>query len=275
MKTAFHTLILFLIYSTNGFSQVVPCDASFTYTVSGNTVTVTNTSTGSYSDAYWSFGVGAGWTLASSNPMSYTYSGPGTYWVNLGLSDSTGLEYGCDSAITVVTIDSISPCDANFSVSTQGNTASFSNNSSGSNLNYYWDFGDGTTSTVQNPVHVYDSTGIFTVTLTASGICGSDAQTQTVTTQLVNTEDVLKVADNISVFPNPSNGQYTVSIEGLTKDLTLKIVDVQGRVLRQWQYDNPTTNFIQNIDISDVAEGIYFLQVQTADGLDVVRLIKQ
>ena len=98
---------------------------------------------------------------------------------------------------------------------------------------------------------------------------------QTVTTQLVNTEDVLKVADNISVFPNPSNGQYTVSIEGLTKDLTLKIVDVQGRVLRQWQYDNPTTNFIQNIDISDVAEGIYFLQVQTADGLDVVRLIKQ
>jgi PKD repeat protein len=106
MKTAFHTLILFLIYSTNGFSQVVPCDASFTYTVSGNTITVTNTSTGSYSDAYWSFGVGAGWTLASSNPMSYTYSGPGTYWVNLGLSDSTGLEYGCDSAITVVTIDS-------------------------------------------------------------------------------------------------------------------------------------------------------------------------
>ena len=148
------------------------------------------------------------------------------------------------------------------------NGATFSNTT-------VWDFGDGTTSTVQNPVHVYDSTGIFTVTLTASGICGSDAQTQTVTTQLVNTEDVLKVADNISVFPNPSNGQYTVSIEGLTKDLTLKIVDVQGRVLRQWQYDNPTTNFIQNIDISDVAEGVYFLQVQTADGLDVVRLIKQ
>ena len=106
MKTTFLTLILSLIYLINGFSQV-PCDASFTYTISGNTITVTNTSTGSYSGVYWHFGdAGSSWTLATSNPMSYTYSGPGTYWLNLGLSDSTGLEYGCDSVITMVTIDS-------------------------------------------------------------------------------------------------------------------------------------------------------------------------
>ena len=106
MKTTFLTLILFLIYSTNGFSQV-PCDANFTYTVSGNTVTFTNTSTGSYSDVYWHFGdAGSSWTLATSNPMSYTYPGPGSYHVTLGLSDSSGLWYACDSLGANVTIDS-------------------------------------------------------------------------------------------------------------------------------------------------------------------------
>ena len=134
---------------------------------------------------------------------------------------------------------------------------------------------DGNTSTAANPQYTYDSSGTFTVTLTADGNCGVDVVTQTVVIQLVNTANQLTVADNISVFPNPSNGQYTVTIDGLTKDLTLKIVDVQGRTLREWQHAKPTPNFTQTIDISSFAAGVYFLQVQTTDGVDVVKLIKQ
>jgi PKD repeat protein len=237
----------------------------------GQNVSVFDNSTGDGLTYAWDFGIDATpQTATVAGPHNFNYSSSGQKTIKLIVTDANGI---VDSLTSNVFIQGLPLAIFNL-VQQNDSTIKVFNGATFSNTTV-WDFGDGTTSTVQNPVHVYDSTGIFTVTLTASGICGSDAQTQTVTTQLVNTEDVLKVADNISVFPNPSNGQYTVSIEGLTKDLTLKIVDVQGRVLRQWQYDNPTTNFIQNIDISDVAEGIYFLQVQTADGLDVVRLIKQ
>lgn len=44
---------------------------------------------------------------------------------------------------------------------------------------WLWDFGDGSTSTEQNPVHIYEAGGIYTITLTASNSLGSaDATTQ-------------------------------------------------------------------------------------------------
>lgn len=48
-------------------------------------------------------------------------------------------------------------------------------NSSFNGITYLWDFGDGTTSTEENPTHVYTTAGIYTVTLNADGgACGSD-----------------------------------------------------------------------------------------------------
>jgi len=44
---------------------------------------------------------------------------------------------------------------------------------------YLWDFGDGTTSPITNPVHIYTAAGVYTVSLTASGPGGSDTLTRT------------------------------------------------------------------------------------------------
>jgi PKD repeat protein len=44
---------------------------------------------------------------------------------------------------------------------------------------WLWDFGDGGTSTAQNPTHVYNTPGVYTVTLTATGPDGSDSKTFT------------------------------------------------------------------------------------------------
>ena len=51
---------------------------------------------------------------------------------------------------------------------------SFLNNSFYSNT-YFWDFGDGNTSTATNPTHTYTSFGTFTVSLFASGPLGTDS----------------------------------------------------------------------------------------------------
>ncbi|MBI1800112.1 MAG: PKD domain-containing protein [Chloroflexi bacterium] len=58
-------------------------------------------------------------------------------------------------------------------------TVTFSNLSSGDFTQSLWSFGDGQTSTLTNPVHVYDTPGTYTVMLTISGPAGSASLTQT------------------------------------------------------------------------------------------------
>jgi PKD repeat protein len=54
-------------------------------------------------------------------------------------------------------------------------TVQFSSTSTGTIASYAWDFGDGTTSTEQNPTHVYAQSGTYTVNLTVTGPGGSNS----------------------------------------------------------------------------------------------------
>jgi hypothetical protein len=59
-----------------------------------------------------------------------------------------------------------------------GTTTVFTNNSTGGNLNFEWDFGDGSPlNTDANPTHLYTLTGTYTVTMTATNSLGSDVAT--------------------------------------------------------------------------------------------------
>ena len=54
----------------------------------------------------------------------------------------------------------------------------FSNTTSGTYASSNWDFGDGGTSSDENPSHVYDTPGLYTVTLTVNGSMGESASTR-------------------------------------------------------------------------------------------------
>ena len=58
-------------------------------------------------------------------------------------------------------------------------SVSFTDQSSHSPTGWHWTFGDGGSSSLQNPSHSYDTPGVYTVTLTASHAAGSDTLTQT------------------------------------------------------------------------------------------------
>ena len=55
-------------------------------------------------------------------------------------------------------------------------TANFSDTSTGDITDWLWNFGDGETSIEENPVHTYDNTGTYTVSLTVSSPGGSDSE---------------------------------------------------------------------------------------------------
>ncbi len=63
---------------------------------------------------------------------------------------------------------------------TTGQNIIFSNTSSGSPDSWSWNFGDNTTSTLNNPTHIYSSSGSYTVTLIVSNTSGSDTKSRTV-----------------------------------------------------------------------------------------------
>lgn len=91
-------------------------------------------------------------------------------------------------------------------------TANFSNESSNA-ITYEWDFGDGETSTEENPIHVYSDAGVYTVTLFADGgSCGSD---EVVFTDYIS---VNPDADCIVILPETGTASTQNGCEGTAYD---------------------------------------------------------
>ena len=115
------------------------------------------------------------------------------------------------------------PPDAAFNSSTTvtcNGTVTFYDNSSNSPTSWLWDFGDGNTSTAQNPTHTYAADGQYTVELTATNQYGSD--TETVTNYItVNVSGGTPVAN--SCTPNTIDGSLGFGITELTFNTLTKI----------------------------------------------------
>jgi len=150
--------------------------AGFTYDVSGSSVPVpvnfSNTSTNSTA---WIWDFGDGGTSTEQSP-SHTYSTAGDYTVKLIASGAVNT----DSTLQILHLLN-QPTVAGFTYSFSGSnpplTVNFSNTSTNA-TGWAWDFGDGTTSTAENPSHTYSSSGDYTVKLIASGAINTDSTSQ-------------------------------------------------------------------------------------------------
>jgi PKD repeat protein len=145
-----------------------PCSgtmADFTYTDNGaGNFSFTNTSSGNFLSYYWDFSDG---NYAYSSNAANTYLTDGVYTVCLTIFDSINqcTDTYCDS---IWVTGAGTPCNttANFSVTDNGGgNYSFNNSSTGGSLSYYWNFGDGNTSSNTNPNHTYIANGTYPVQL--------------------------------------------------------------------------------------------------------------
>ena len=144
------------------------CDASFIWSNTGfNIVGFASMNPSRRLTYAWDFGDG---NTANGPFTAHIYTQPGTYPVCLTVSDSASNcnTTFCDS-VFVGTI--FNPCHADFTYIDQGNgTFSFLNLSTGQiagiGSSFFWDFGDGTSSTLANPVHAFNGSGPYNVCLT-------------------------------------------------------------------------------------------------------------
>ena len=115
----------------------------------------------------WDFGDGSPRIITGQTPpVTHTYAGAGTYIVKLILADTSF----CNSPDSISKTIRLSPqVKAQFKTPARGcvpYNAVFENTSAGG-LNFLWDFGDGTTSTTDNPTHLYTTVGSYIVKLYA------------------------------------------------------------------------------------------------------------
>ncbi len=175
----------------------VPPVANFTFTTSALTANFTDTSTdsdGTIASRSWNFGDGT--TSTATNP-SKTYTAAGTYTVTLTVTDNIGASSSKSSAVTVV-VPNVPPV-ANFTSSVSDLTVNFtdtSTDSDGTIASRSWNFGDGTNSTVANPIKTYSVSGTYTVTLTVTDNSGAtNAKSATVTVNAVGTQTYINNTD--------------------------------------------------------------------------------
>ena len=141
----------------------------------------------------WSWTFGDGGTSTDKNP-EHIYTSPGTYTVTLTIYKDSNSDPETKIAYITVSEDPSPPnLDADFiGTPTTGSaplTVQFEDRSDGSPTSWSWIFGDGGTSTVQNPEHIYTSPGTYTVTLTIYK--GSNSNTETKEAYIVVTVDCI------------------------------------------------------------------------------------
>jgi len=128
-----------------------------------------NQSAGNVTAWLWDFGDG---TTSTEQSPTHLYTAAGAYTVSLNASNAYGYNISTPTTITV-----LEPLVANFTASTTTGPAplvvQFSDVSAGNPTAWLWSFGDGNTSTDQNPIHTYTAPGNYTVNLTASTASGS------------------------------------------------------------------------------------------------------
>ena len=184
--------ITILITVTNSTPN---CQANFSdYADSLNTLLIhfTDLSTGNIANWNWNFGDGTSSNLQNPN---HIYIQNGTYSVQLSVTDSIG---SCNDSIvkTVVVIGNPLPCQASFSYTANASNnmiISFTDQSQGNPYAWFWNFGDGTSSTNQHPTHTYASAGNYTVSLSITTQTCNDTTSQQITVSPNNTTGSLLV----------------------------------------------------------------------------------
>jgi PKD repeat protein len=124
-------------------------------------------------------------------------------------------------------------------------TVNFTDNSTGTPTLWEWDFGDGNTSTLQNPLHTYEDAGDYTVTLTA--------------TNNFNLSGTLIKIDYVNITPSaPSTNFVGVPVTG-EKPLLIQFTDESGNEPTEWLWDfgDGTISTKQNPAHTYTSNGLY------------------
>jgi lysyl endopeptidase len=231
----------------------------------GEVFVFTDFSRGNITSYSWNFGAGASPATASGKgPHLVSYSSQGTKSVSLQVGDGTNtneLQKNLNLSIKSTGLPL-----ADFTEVINLRQVSFTNLSVNAITNY-WEFGDGTSSTVLNPVKTYASNGDYPVMLwVRNGPC-NDKLTRTILK--VSTPVVKENNKVFKLYPNPSAGIFNIEYFSANPNGTVEVFTVAGKKV----YSTLINSHLQILELSHLPAGVYFLKVHTAENTYVNKLL--
>jgi PKD repeat protein len=204
----------------------------------------------------WDFGDGNG--TQAQNP-THAYGAMGLYNVTLTVTDDDGAENSTSAHVQIANappdVDFIWTPDAPYDETAVSFTDLTVDPDGGDDLvSWFWDFGDGNTSTQQNPTHEFPDDGEYDVTLHVEDSNGHNG-TNTKTVLVRNQPPEI---DEIIVDPARPNSRETIN-------LTMDASDPDGTIVaREWELPNGTVLTGKSIEI-ELPEGDHEITARAID----------
>lgn len=142
----------------------------------------------------------------------------------------------------------------NFSYTINGSEVTFINESYNAS-DYEWNFGNGDTSTVFNPVYDFINDSTYIVTLYGQNQCYSDSISDTIVISSVSLHENELI--DISIFPNPTEEILHLTFNNNISAKAV-ITDVSGKTIKEFEVNEK----MHQIDVHHLKSGIYFLNIQ-------------
>jgi hypothetical protein len=144
---------------------------------------------------------------------------------------------------------------ANFAYSSNANEISFTDSSANA-TSYFWDFGDGNSSTLQNPTHLYDSCCSYTVSLIVENCGQSDTLSRLISFSQANSLSDHET-ESISIFPNPSNRDLIIKSNPKIQGNKFLLYNSSGQLMLTGSINSDK----EVVDISKLLPGFYILKI--------------
>ena len=216
----------------------------------------------------------------TANTYLWLLNGSGTGLTSQSIYVSTSGDYqvvvsniaGCTdtSTIETITVNPLLPI-ANFGHSGSSLTVTFTDSSVNETM-WVWDFGDGNTDTVQNPVHTYAIAGSYNVCLIAGNACGSDSICDSVTAKVIKIQ--LFIPNAFSPNGDGENDVFRVIGSGIKK-ISLVVYNRWGEEVFETKDIKEATEIgwdgKHNGEEQGMAVFVYYLEVEFEDGTPDIR----
>lgn len=192
-----------------------------------------------------------GTLIATGTSYTSTFSATTTYYVIANNGTCPSNPVPVTATINTLPVVSLGPDTVNI---LSGQTVTLDAGAVFSS--YLWST-TATTQTINTGV-----SGVYSVTVTdGNGCTGSDSIVVNIITGL----NAISGDIQLNIFPNPSNGRVEVTAVGVSESFELRITDQLGRVIF-FEPVRQTNIYRKSIDLSEKAQGVYFLQLSTSKG---------
>lgn len=202
------------------------------------------------------------WDFGDSSPMvqgvnvQHSYATGNTTYTTLLLDTMEGWTGKCISDTTIDLVEGELPV-VGFEFFQNSLSVTFVDTSLGTGIgNWMWAFGDGSTSTQQNPNHQYLNQGLFTVCLSVSNACGQVTTCQEIEV-FISVDQTQIFSNDLLIFPNPADQQIHLKWEAPKQgEVEIQFYGNKGMLLSKHVW-TPSSIESFAVDLEHFSPGLY------------------